>query len=474
MHKGLSLLITMVAIVGVLAGPGDVVAQRQPQAGVHSDPRLRYGSVVYAEAACFPSDSAGLARVDVLVRVSYDFMIFTRRGGADPDSQYIASADIIGNLRQNGVTVRSQHTVIHAAVADYDATILRDRYQLVRQTFLVAPGPYDVLMEISDKGSTRNTIVRQRLRAVALDADRFGIGAPIPLRMESRDGRDVFSVLGYGRTLAFAERSLVGVPVPRDLDAAWQVRLLRAGDDEVSADDHRAAEARAGDETEDAMMTGEVVFDGTIQPTAVLTGAVPSGVPGMVPDFQLQISENARGALVVLELPFQEFDVGRYRLLVRATQGDRTDTVVIPIEIFWRDMPFSMRDLEFAVDAMRFILTREEYDEMKSGSERERQRAFRRYWNKQDHTPETEHNEMMAEYFRRVDQAYYKFQTLYIGNGVQTDRGKVYVLFGPPEETHRIMALDEPVTEIWDYPSIGKTFRFVDTSRDGNLRLLEE
>lgn len=470
MRMGLPLLIIMIAIVGTIAAPGDLGAQRQPRAGTTPDPRLRYGNLVYAEADCFPSDSAGLARVDIIIRVSHDFMIFTRVGGANPDSQYIAAAEITSSLRRNGVTLRSQHAVIHAAAGDYDATILRDRFQLLRQTFFVAPGQYEVLMEISDKGSTRNTIVRQPLRAVAFAADRFEIGAPIPLRVDPQEGRDVFHVLGYGRTLPFAERALVGIPAPKDLTAEWHVRLLRrSGDEDEPADDGLADDRHAG-----PIASGDVLFDGAVQPTMVLPGAAPDGAPGVGEDFQLRFSETAPGALVVLELPFSGFDVGQYRLAVRAVHDGRSDTVVIPIEIFWRDMPFSMRDLEFAIDAMRFILTREEYEEMKSGSERERQRAFRRYWSKRDNTPETEHNEMMAEYFRRVDQAYYKFQTLYVSNGVQTDRGKVYVLFGPPEETHRLMALDEPVTEIWDYPSIGKSFRFVDKSRDGNLRLLEE
>ena len=144
------------------------------------------------------------------------------------------------------------------------------------------------------------------------------------------------------------------------------------------------------------------------------------------------------------------------------------------LRILWRDMPFSMRDIEFAIDAMRFILTKEEYDRIKRGDERDMQRAFRRYWKERDGVPETEQNEMMTEYFRRVDEAYYRFQTLYVRNGIQTDRGKVYVLFGPPEDIQRIMSIEEPLMEIWSYPSLGKTFRFVDRERDGNLRLMEE
>jgi GWxTD domain-containing protein len=226
--------------------------------------------------------------------------------------------------------------------------------------------------------------------------------------------------------------------------------------------------------SEDEDEEEEAVFDDTVQPIAVLAGATPAGPAGEAENFWLHSSVEANGDLVVLSLPFEGLDVGRYRLVVRAERAGSADSTVTPVRIFWRDMPFSMRDVEFAIDAMRFILTSEEYDKMRSGSDRERQRAFRRYWKQRDGTPDTEHNEMMAEYFRRVDQAYYKFQTLYIRNGIQTDRGKVYVLFGPPEDSHRIMNLEEPVTEVWDYPSLGRSFRFVDKERNGNPQLMEE
>jgi GWxTD domain-containing protein len=216
------------------------------------------------------------------------------------------------------------------------------------------------------------------------------------------------------------------------------------------------------------------VFDETIQPEAILEGAYPAGQSGVVEDFHLHARKQADGDIAVLSLPFSVMDVGRYRLLVTAAWEGGSDTVSLPTEIFWRDMPFSMRDLDFAIDAMRFILTSEEYKQMKRGDMESMQKAFRNFWKERDATPETEYNEMMAEYFRRVDQAFYKFQTLYERNGAQTDRGKVYVLFGPPEEIQRVMNRDEPINEIWEYPSLGKTFRFIDKSRDGNLRLLEE
>ncbi|MFA6233824.1 MAG: GWxTD domain-containing protein [Bacteroidota bacterium] len=416
-----------------------------------SDPRLRYGDLLYAEAATVPSDSAGMARVDVFVRVSYDFMIFTRTKSLHPDSLYSAGVEVSYNIRKSGGTVRSRNQSARIAAGDYDTTNLRDQFVLLRQSFYVDPGPYEVAVFVSDKGSTRQSSVNQNVKALPLAEGDRHIGQPVPLKKDSGDGDNSYSIMAFSRTLPFAERAFIGIPVPHGFTATWHVQLLQQDDEEA-----------------------EPVFNDTVQPEAQLKGAYPGGESGIVKDFSLHAEGSANADIVVLCLPFEVLDVGNYRLVVTAAWEGGSDSVSIPTEIFWRDMPFSMRDVEFAVDAMRFVLTAEEYREMKRGDERSMQKAFRRFWKERDATPDTEYNEMMAEYFRRVDIAYYRFQTLYEQNGAQTDRGKVYVLFGAPENVQRTMNRDEPINEVWEYPSLGKSFRFIDKNRDGNLRLLEE
>ncbi len=422
-----------------------LMAQERP------DPRLRYGDLIYAEAEMLPTDSLGTSRVDVFVRVSYDFMIFSRTSSSHPDSLFSAGVEVTYSLKNQGHTVQSENQFVRIAVGDYDTTNLRDQFVLLRHTFHVDPGTYEAAISVSDQGSTRNTSVSQAVTALELSGSGSRIGQPIPLQKQQGHDGDTYSVLAFGRTLPFASVAVIGIPVSQGLEAEWRVQLIQNDEDDT-----------------------EAVFDDTVQPEARLSAVYPSGQPGVVQNFQLQSGKPADGDIVVLSLPFSKMDVGRYQLHVTASWDGGSDSVSLATEIFWRDMPFSMRDLDFAIDAMRFILTAEEYREMKQGDVHGMQKAFRKFWKERDNTPDTEYNEMMAEYFRRVDQAYYKFQTMYERNGAQTDRGKVYVLFGPPEDTQRILNRGEPTTELWDYPSLGKSFRFVDKSRDGNLRLLEE
>lgn len=416
---------------------------------------IRYGNQVYMEAAQLPSDSAGKMRVDVFLRVSHDFMIFTRSENPHPDSLYGAGIEISMHARREGRSLQTHNHFASVYSASYEATELRDRYLLFRQQFYLAPGAYEFLVTLSDRKSTRQRSIRRVLEVKDLQQAR-SFGMPLPLKESDDSHSAAYSVLGYEGTLPFAAPGLIGIPVTRGWNPSWTVRLLRLDED--------------GDVEED----GVVLPADMLQPEAVLHDVTPMQSPGLVENFELGGSVKTQSDLVVLRLPIARLDVGPYLLHVRAEGDGIADSLAFRTSIYWRSMPFSLRDIEFAIDVMRYILTEDEYDAMKSGDEREMMRHFRAYWRELDTTPDTEYNEMMTEYFRRVDETIDRFRTLHERNGAQTDRGKVYILFGPPEETQRILNVDEPAEEIWYYPSLGKTFRFVDRNHNGNYKLFAE
>ena len=73
-----------------------------------------------------------------------------------------------------------------------------------------------------------------------------------------------------------------------------------------------------------------------------------------------------------------------------------------------------------------------------------------------DPTPKTEQNEVMEEFFDRVEYTSSNFPEL--GPGWQSDRGRVYILYGPPEHVELANQNSQGYKyEIWHYPS-GKQF----------------
>lgn len=183
-----------------------------------------------------------------------------------------------------------------------------------------------------------------------------------------------------------------------------------------------------------------------------------------------QLSLNAvENNLYRLNLNSIKLEAGPYKLLL--SSKSKTDTV--SFETLWLDMPNSLYDLDLATRVLKYSATPDEYDDLTSGNFAERVGKFKAYWAKKDPTPDTRKNEIMAEYYRRVDYAYSKFFT---GKeyGWRTDRGRIYILYGEPDSRNRFFPPNEPSQEIWVYKKANKTFVFADIDSKGEFKLLSK
>jgi GWxTD domain-containing protein len=107
----------------------------------------------------------------------------------------------------------------------------------------------------------------------------------------------------------------------------------------------------------------------------------------------------------------------------------------------------------------------------------ERQQFIEQFWLRRDPTPDTEENEYQEEHYRRIEYAneHYAFAA----PGWKTDRGMIYILYGPPDETDSYLSSGEtsaPLVESWHYRHIEGVGRniaieFVDTARTGDYKI---
>ncbi len=122
-------------------------------------------------------------------------------------------------------------------------------------------------------------------------------------------------------------------------------------------------------------------------------------------------------------------------------------------------------DKEFTM--ARYIATSDEVNRYKQLKGEEAKRKFlAEFWKKRDPDKSTPINELKVEYFKRVEYANQHFS---VGNkeGWRTDRGRVYIMYGPPDEYERHPSeVDSKPYEIWYYHNIegGVEFVFVDKS----------
>lgn len=104
-----------------------------------------------------------------------------------------------------------------------------------------------------------------------------------------------------------------------------------------------------------------------------------------------------------------------------------------------------------------YIITPVEKDIfLKLRTDRERDLFIEAFWKHRDPVPETEENEFKKEHYRRIEYANKYFGRESPKPGWKTDRGRFYIILGPPNDIQRIDSKSEVYdTEIWFYQ--GKT-----------------
>ncbi len=119
---------------------------------------------------------------------------------------------------------------------------------------------------------------------------------------------------------------------------------------------------------------------------------------------------------------------------------------------------------EFAdfLSKVRYIITAEERKIFLELPDSEKDAFIEEFWRRRDPDPETEENEFKIEYFNRIEKA----NELFLGEGRPgwlTDRGRIYILFGPPTDriTYPMGALGSGgrgCQEIWYYGNFPVVF----------------
>ncbi|MFB0565569.1 MAG: GWxTD domain-containing protein [Candidatus Aminicenantaceae bacterium] len=120
---------------------------------------------------------------------------------------------------------------------------------------------------------------------------------------------------------------------------------------------------------------------------------------------------------------------------------------------------------------VRFIITKQERKIFLNLIPSERKAFIEEFWKKRDPDPDTEENEFKEEYFERIEMA----NKLFRGGGTPgwlQDRGRIYILLGPPHERipyprgRSFYGLPEEIWYYGMYPIV-----FIDDDWDGDYDL---
>ncbi len=145
------------------------------------------------------------------------------------------------------------------------------------------------------------------------------------------------------------------------------------------------------------------------------------------------------------------------------------------ISFYWVNVPETSEDITLALRQMRYISPLDSLDIYLEAPLEEQQKFFSRFWARRDPNPETEANELMEEYFSRLNFANREFSN-YIDDGWLSDRGRILIKFGYPDDVESYpLGWNSIPYVIWRYyfPR-AKVFVFADRMGFGDYRLLPE
>ena len=156
---------------------------------------------------------------------------------------------------------------------------------------------------------------------------------------------------------------------------------------------------------------------------------------------------------------------------IELNQGRKTVDKKISFTIYKPGVSSFISNIDVAIRQMKYAITNKERNQLKGASKSERENLFYEFWKNRDPTPDSEYNELMEEYYSRV---YYSNEHFDAWQpGWETDRGMIYILFGPPDEIQRTnpSTSTSSLYQVWSYYRLNQQFVFKDQNGFGDFRL---
>ena len=418
------------------------------------------GDDYFFEVATLPGASTNKSRALVLFSLTHNLMTF-RADGRGGDRLYRATPEVfVEAIDGEGVVAAYGRWVDTVEVRAYRSTLSKGERADGFLEMDLRPGTYVFRYRI-DGGEKGRAFSRETdlVEIADLAGESVGFGTPLFLDdlLDNPEGDGLrFVPLGVDGNAAF------GHP--------FQVLLTATAPDEMFGLDYRILALDAEGNPIETVVSGSARKIGG---RGTIPGDIGVGESGLVEIGTEEVSRR-ESLTALIDIEGGALRPGGYMMILAlgTESGTRNDTTTF--RVGWVDRPLSLGDPTYAIRALRPIATDEEIDDLLQGDDAERFDRLMNWWSRTDPTPGTDYNERMIAYYRRVDYAYFNFATFGTTDGAKSDRGRVYILYGPPTDVERRLDPEEGPREIWTYENeVNRSFLFVDRSEGGEYRLVE-
>ncbi len=410
-------------VVLIFASWASVAAQNEVQQGQPLDlPQF------YFDALSFASDQPGKSRLDVYLEVPYEQLHFTNEG-----QLFTSSYEVTMSIHDSdNKLVDEKWWTEKIETKDYNESVSTKQSDLNQRSFILLPNHYVLTVQIHDE-DTKKTFRQQR----NITVKDFSTGM-------------------------FAASDIMLVR-----------KLTKEGNNKIV---YPNISGNVSDVTEGFNIFFEA-YDRSGADSVKINTSILDGKSNIVArDSCLQAIDTMRTACFC-NITTADLVAGKYTISVEAAPYSSAQqeftvhaTTTRTFEVRWKGLPVTVVDLDLALEQMQYIVEKEELDKIRNIDIEKKRAQFIELWKQKDPTPGTERNELMEEYYSRIEYANKHFTHFY--EGWKTDMGMVYIIFGPPGNIERHpFDIDAKPYEIWTYYNKNREFVFVDVSGFGDYRL---
>jgi len=377
--------------------------------------------------------------VSYLYRIPYDLLVFEKKA-----NNFIASGRILVEVKKDNELVRREIQDKKISVNDFNLTQSKSmaiegiiKFDLEADTYLIEG-------ELSDMQS-EEVIKLRPVNIRGMDYIETGIYDPIVIKLENSNcnGTSLPLIVNQGGSIPFNSQAYqLIIPIADTTAETVTIKMKNNEKDLI---------------------------------IKTISESYVTGISALECESKLFLntedSSTQKTKNFILRDFSQNLDEGL--LLLTINKGKEEKSQDYPIRVLWINKPISLRNPEFAIEMLQYIEEDSIISKLLDVDNERYPIVLHNYWKKYDPTPNTEFNELMEEFYSRIDYAALEFRGIGTKDGLSTDRGKVYIRFGKPDEVERYSNELGYVVETWTYATPHQKFVFVDQQGTGNFILIE-
>lgn len=387
----------------------------------------------------FPYEEAGLLRLEIYYQVHNAALEFEPSGDLFTADYAVA----IKVKDDDGNEVKSFYEEKKATVRDLDQARSTQDYRVNQVNYVLPPGKYKVDFSLSDINSRE--VMRRDFEA----------------KLEAFDGK-------YPQL-----SSLELVQAAGAIDDASSAGKFRKGNLMVIPS---LSGSFGTEDSTNVMFYFEIVRGSDSSEETTVEVTIRGDSQGMVYRDSLTVPLVERINRQLRKVALDEFRPDEFELIVslHGRRYKKRDQKSVDFMVPWTQSAFLRHDYDAALDQLELIVERSEVEPLRDLDDlAERKRAIERFWAEHDPEPGTAVNELRVVFYYRVNLANRLFTHLN-RDGWRTDRGRVLIRFGEPDQIDDYPFSPNRVPyQEWHYYKQGRyrKFVFVDVNQDGDYRL---